>query len=167
MSDPITDRTAQLLNHSEFGLVPLSELYRMLTNEGLMPWIDMDAFSWLIGTDSRFEIVDGLRDIDLLDEDVQFELEMRGLLGGPRVMLRSRKVPPEVVILDLLHQLHDMNAALEEAWNMRPQNDPEVEAELVNLLMMGDMLERELLHVLQVDKLLDVLSLYEQTHELE
>ena len=50
---------------------------------------------------------------------------------------------PEALKKDVLHHLHEMNTALETAWQMRPDDDPEMEAELIGMLMMADMLERE------------------------
>jgi hypothetical protein len=48
----------------------------------------------------------------------------------------------------LLH-LQEMNKALETAWQLRPSDNPEVEAELLNLLLMGDMLERQIKQALE------------------
>jgi hypothetical protein len=67
-------------------------------------------------------------------------------------------------MLDMLLHLKEMNKALETAWNLRPTDNPEVEAELLNLLMMGDMLEREIKRALETGTLIiDVESRNEPT----
>jgi hypothetical protein len=144
MSDPISNRVARILSESSHVLVPLDELYDQLTNEGLMVWMTPDLLEQLLVSDERFEIYEGLADSDLFNPMVQSELQMRGLLGGPLVMLQERVSSTEEVMLDMLLHLQEMNSALETAWQLRPEDNPEVEAELLNLLLMGDMLEREI-----------------------
>lgn len=143
MSDPISNRVARILSESPHVLVPLDELYDQLANEGLMVWMTPELLEQLLVSDERFEVYEGLADSDLFNPLVQSELQMRGLLGGPLVMLRERVSSTEEVMLDMLLHLQEMNSALETAWQLRPDGNPEVEAELLNLLMMGDMLERE------------------------
>jgi hypothetical protein len=143
-TDPISNRVARILNESSHVLVPLDELYDQLANEGLMVWMTPELLEQLLASDDRFEVYEGLADSDLFNPMVQSELQMRGLLGGPLVMLRERVSSTEEVMLDMLLHLQEMNSALETAWQLRPEGNSEVEAELLNLLMMGDMLEREI-----------------------
>jgi hypothetical protein len=143
-SDPITNRVARILSQSSHVLVPLEELYDQLANEGLMVWMTPELLEQLLIDDERFEVYEGLADSDLFNPMIQAELQMRGLLGGPLVLLRERVSSTEEVMLDMLLHLQEMNSALETAWQLRPEGNPEVEAELLNLLMMGDMLEREI-----------------------
>ncbi len=143
-SDPITNRVARILSESSHVLVPLEELYDQLANEGLMVWMTPELLEQLLIDDERFEVYEGLADSDLFNPMIQAELQMRGLLGGPLVLLRERVSSTEEVMLDMLLHLQEMNSALETAWQLRPEGNPEVEAELLNLLMMGDMLEREI-----------------------
>ncbi len=81
-------------------------------------------------SDDRFEIYEGLADSELFDLMVQSELQTRGLLGGPLVMLEERATSSEEVMMDMLLHLQEMNTALETAWQLRPDDNPEVEAEL-------------------------------------
>lgn len=152
MGDPITDRVEQLLTVSDHILVPVDMLYEQLAGEGLMAWIEPDIFEYLLFSDDRFEIVESFGDTALLGlgEDVAL-IDDYNFLGGPRVMLRSRADPPQALMLDVLFHLQEMNRALETAWHQRPVDNPEIEAELINMLMLGDMLERELRDALDVD----------------
>ncbi|MGC9348060.1 MAG: hypothetical protein ACP5JG_07990 [Anaerolineae bacterium] len=149
MGDPITNRIAQILMESEHVLVPVEAIYDRLASEGLMVWMTPELLEQLILTDERFEIYEGLADSELFNPMVQAELAARGLLGGPLVMLLDRGSTTEEIMLDMLLHLQEMNEALETAWNLRPADNPEVEAELLNLLMMGDMLEREIKRALE------------------
>ncbi|MCU0519805.1 MAG: hypothetical protein MUF84_03800 [Anaerolineae bacterium] len=144
MTDPITKRVTQILSESEHILVPLDELYDRLANEGLMVWMTPELLEQFLMSDDTFEIYEGLADSDLFNPMVQSELQTRGLLGGPLVMLQERATSGDEVLMDMLLHLQEMNTALETAWQLRPENNPDIEAELLNLLMMGDMLEREI-----------------------
>lgn len=148
MTDPITLRAAEKLATMEHILVPLVDLYEALVAEGLMSWTNMDMFEFLLASDPRFEVVQGLEDLDILSQVLQAQLELQGFWSGPLVMLHSRAMDMQALIRDVLYHLREMNAALETAWQLRPADDPEVEAELISMLMMGDMLEREIADVL-------------------
>lgn len=149
MHDPISNRVAQILYESDHVLVPFDDLYDQLTNEGRMVWMTPELLEQLLTADERIEIYEGLADSELFPTIVQAELQARGLLGGPLVMLRERASTSEEVMVDMLLHLQEMNEALETAWQLRPEGNPEIEAELLNLLMMGDMLEREFKRALQ------------------
>lgn len=154
MSDPITNRIVQILEESEHVLVPLEELYDRLFSEGLMIWMTPELLEDLIFSDERFEIYEGLGGLEFFNPFIQAELTSHGLLGGPMVMLVGRDASSEDIMMDMLLHLQEMNKALETAWQLRPPDNPEVEAELLNLLMMGDMLEREIKHALKTGALM-------------
>ncbi len=149
MSDPITNRAAQILSESPRILILLDDLYDRLTNEGLMVWVTPEFLEQLLLSDDRFDVYEGLANSDLFEPTIQLELRKRGLLGSPMVVLRERVTSTQDVMVDMLLHLQEMNQALETAWYLRPQDNPEVEAELLNLLMMGDMLEREIKRALE------------------
>ncbi len=151
MSDPITDRAVYLLSKISHILVSLEELYLVLESEGLMAWMPFGLFVALMSADERVDVIDELGDYGLFESVLEEELEMRGLLHGPLVALRSRASSPEALMHDVLEHLQEMNQALEMAWYLRPDDDPEIEAELLDMLMMGDMLEREVKHALHLD----------------
>ena len=149
MIDPITNRIIQILNESKHLLVPIEELYNALRGEGLMSQTSEETFEQLIVTDERFEVYESLGHSDLFHPTIQAELRARGLLTGPLVMLRERSANTEQIMHDVLLHLQEMNEALETAWQLRPEGNEEIEAELLNLLMMGDMLEREIRQAIQ------------------
>ncbi len=149
MIDPITNRIIQLLTESEHLLVPIEELYHSLLAEGLLPLTSEETFEQLIATDERFEVYESLGHSDLFHPSIQVELRARGLLTGPLVLLCERSASSEKIMLDVLLHLQEMNLALETAWQLRPEGNNEIETELLNLLMMGDMLEREIKHAIQ------------------
>ena len=143
MTDPITLRAAEELAASSHILVPLHDLYQTLVSEGMMSRTNLEMFDYLLASDPRFEIIEGFGDLGILSETTQTQLELQGFWGGPLVMLRSRADEPHALRKDVLYHLREMNIALETAWQMRPADDPEIEAELIGMLMMADMLERE------------------------
>lgn len=151
MSDPITNHIAHLLETSDHIVIPFDRLYQTLVAEGWMPWIDTDMLESLIVDDPRFELLDGLSEIDTFRPALLAELEIQGLLLGPLVMLRDRASSSEVVMLDLLNYLQAMNRTLESAWHKHSAQEMADEAEILNLLMMGDMLERELKQSLNLE----------------
>ncbi len=149
MADPITDRAVQLLSAETGVFMSLEDLYNTLASEGLMAWIDPDTLLDLIESDERFEIIQGLEDFIMLEDDeTGDEMEGLNLLGGPWVLLKDRDASPLEIMTDLLQHLHRMNQTLEQAWK-RAFNDPAAESELINMLMLGDMLERKVRETLR------------------
>jgi hypothetical protein len=167
MNDPMTNRIARILDESAHVLMPLEDLYDRLANEGMMSWMTPELLEGLLISDDRFEVYEGLADSDLFNPMIQAELQSRGLLRGPLVMLRSRATSGEEVMLDMLLHLQEMNTALETAWKLRPQNNPDVEAELLNLLMMGDMLEREIKRALETGSIVVQLDPNEENMDVD
>lgn len=150
MKDPITARAAHLLMQSSHILVPLEDLYTALEDEGLMAWIDPEMFEYLMATDETFVIIEGLEALEMLTPLLRAELQMQGFWSGPLVMLRLWTAFPSLILEDLLTHLQDMSDALESAWQTRSPNDPFSEAELLNMLMMSDMVAREISGVLHM-----------------
>lgn len=148
MTDPITDRAAQLLATSEHIIVPLEELYKDFISEGWLSWLELDVFEALLSVDPRFDVLGGLSDLHDFRPSLLAELEVQGFLVGPLVMLRDRAFAPEVVMLDVLNHLEAINYSLETAWRQHSAQELADEAEILHLLLMGDMLERELKHSL-------------------
>lgn len=167
MIDPITRRIILFLSESAHLLVPIEELYSALWDEGLLSATSEEDFEQLLVFDDRFEIYESLGHSDLFHPSIQAELRARGLLTGPLVMLRERGASTEQIMLDVLLHLEEMNQALETAWQLRPEGNDEIEAELLNLLMMGDMLEREIRHAIQSGTIVmefDVADTEDTTH---
>jgi len=150
MKDPITARAAYHLAQSPHILVLLEDLYNALVAEGLMAWISPGMFDYLIASDDTFEIIDGLEEFDMLSPLLREELRMQGFWTGPLVILRRWLAFPHLILADLLVHLHDVSDALETAWQTRTPDDPVTEAELLNMLMMSDMVAREIISTLHI-----------------
>ena len=150
MKDPITARAAHLLAQSSHILVPLEDLYNTLEDEGLMAWIDPEMFDYLMATDDTFVVIEGLEALEMLTPLLRAELQMQGFWSGPLVMLRLWTAFPSLILEDLLTHLQEMSDALESAWQTRSPDDPFSEAELLNMLLMSDMVAREINGALHV-----------------
>ncbi len=147
MPDPITDQTAYLLEQDPSVFVPLDTLYDVLFEQGLMAWIDLETYYLLLLDDDRFEILEGLEEMIFGEEiDAWNGLNVLDFLRGPWVRLRTRIVSPEVVLQDLLVYLENMNETLEATWQYLPAGPESEEAkeDLLNMLMWGDLLERQI-----------------------
>lgn len=144
MKDPITTRAAHILAQSSHIVIPLEDLYDDLMDEGLMAWINLEMFEYLMTTDETFVVIEGLEELEMLTPLLRAELRMQGFWSGPLVMLRQWMTLPSLILEDLLTHLQDMSSALETAWQTRAVDDPVTEAELLNMLMMSDMLAREI-----------------------
>jgi hypothetical protein len=147
MSDPITRRAEQLLICEPESFVPLERLYEVLLQEGLMAHVDRWTFRLLLEVDARFEVFDWLEETLLpgpLEEMVG--LEILDLFHGPWVLLTARKSFPLEVMQDLAHHLHRLNEELERTWRHLPDlpGVEEAKAGLVDMLLLGDLLERQI-----------------------
>jgi hypothetical protein len=147
MSDPITDQTVYLLELDPAIFVPLETLYDVLFEQGLMAWIDVEMYRRLLSADERFEVLGGLDEL-LFGEDIDTwnDLNVLDFLSGPWVRLRKRVISSELVLYDLLQYLQDMNETLEVTWQYLPEGPDSKEArrDLLNMLMWGDLLERQI-----------------------
>jgi len=154
ITDPISNRVVQILQTSERIVLPLQELYQNLTIEGWLTQIDIAMFEYLLASDKRFELLEGLNSTDIINTSLLGQFDIRDIFAGPLVMLHNYAISTETVLLDVLRHLQEMNLALEHAWQARPVNDNELENEILSLLMMGDMLERQIKHSLHLDPLM-------------
>ncbi len=141
MPDPITNRVVQILTHNPETFVPLEQLYDALANEGLMTWTNLGTFARLLEVDERFDLIADFGELIAI-EGPPAAWKSLGWLGGPWVLLHSRRNFPRKLLRDLLRHLHQINQEMERVWPQLP-NDPEVQANLISLLMLGDMLERQ------------------------
>jgi len=149
MPDPITDRASQILASKQESFIPFEQLYDALAREGLMAWIEPRDLLKLLLDDERFEIVEGLEEVILLEDgETGNEMEGINMLGGPWVMLRERNISTLEVMSDLLTYLHQLNQSLEQVWK-HLINDPETEGEIINMLLLGDILERRVRETLK------------------
>ncbi len=165
MSDPITNRVAAIMAASDEVYIPIHYLYQQLTAEGLMVWTDLPTFQWLLSNDERFEVLQEEFEEPLeLMSDLEAELEALGIFPGVQVKLRARQASETEVMRGFLRHLRHINYVLEELWRWRSEaDDPEGEADLIQLLMFSDMVEREIARVLSEHS--DLLSAVEKRAE--
>ncbi len=144
MSDPITKHVFHILLKEKEVLVPLSDLHRRLLSEGMLLQIDPPMLEQMLREDSLFRVIHGIQDLKLLHLSAQAHLHNYNFINGPYVMLRLWDAYPPLVLHAVLRQMHDMNIVLEMAWKMKSDVDPAESEMLLHLLMVGDLLEREL-----------------------
>ena len=163
MDDLITRQLEQLLRESKNIFIPVGELYDRLAARGMSAWMDESLLMQLLLEDDRFIVLEGLEEA-LFSEDAPFSRRLRelGLLRGPWVVLSERIVSPSAVMADLLHYLRELNAALESAWQRMMEEEPEIAQDILNLLMMGDMLERQVKQALRDAVVQDMENLLEK-----
>ncbi len=146
MADPITDQTAYLLTIDDAAFVPLDFLYEELMGQGLVSEVPFDYYCWLLESDERFEVFEGLAEMLFGEVEGWVQPQVLAFLNGPWVHLLGRPFTMDDLIRDLLHYLMKVNETLEITWQYLP-DEPEAAAakeDLLNMLMWGDMLERRL-----------------------
>ncbi len=162
MDDMITRHLERLLRESKNIFVPVDQLYEQLVAQGMGPWMDEDLLLQLLVEEGRFIVLDGLEEA-LFTEESLFSQRLRelGLLRGPWVVLGERILSPSVVMADLLHYLRELHTALEAAWQTMASEEPDVADDILSLLMMGDMLERQVEQALRDTVIEDLQALME------
>lgn len=149
MTDPITNRVLNLMAQESELFIPLRRLYRMLSGEGLLVRTDLSTFRQLLASDERFELFPGdLTEDEALNPELEAALEVLDLYPGERVKLRSRQASDSDLMRGFLTHLRQLNGVLESMWRVRSGDDPEGEAEILQMLLWGDMVEREVQQLL-------------------
>ena len=150
MDDPITTRAIEILETEPDFFVPVKKLWLMLQGEELALDTELEAFYRMLVDDGRFEFMPDMDDTEEAEDDPEFALEMEremealGFYGGPRVKLISREMTAEDVFAAMARSLTRMNEALQGAWETRPEEDQEIEDQLLDILAAGKKLEREI-----------------------
>lgn len=150
MDDPIITRTIEILETDPDFFVPLKKLWLMLQGEGLALDLEIESFSRMLRKDERFEFTtgvdhaEGFDDTPELADEMGQEMEMLGFYSGERVKLVSREMKAEDVFAAMTRSMARMNEALQSAWDARPEGDQEIEDQLIDILAVGQKLEREL-----------------------
>ena len=130
--------------------VPVKKLWLMLQGEGLAIDMEMEDLHRMLANDKRFEFTDGIDHTLGFEDDPEFreeidrEMEALGFYGGPRVRLVSREMTAEDVFAALTRSVTRMNEALQGAWDTRPEEDTELDDQLLDILAAGQKLEREI-----------------------
>jgi hypothetical protein len=161
MHEKTLERVIEVLETDPDIYVPVKRLWLMLQQEGLETDDEMEVFSNQLSADDRFEFAPGVSlgmesaISPQVREQGEREMEALGFFGGPRVKLISREMTAEDIFTGLRNSLVRMNDALQNAWETRPDGDPETEDQLLEILSAGQKLEREIQELLGQDKKLD------------
>jgi hypothetical protein len=150
MGNHIMTRVIEILETDPDFFVPVKKLWLMLQGERLALNIELQDFHRMLMADERFEFTPGtdysqeFEEDPAYAEDMEREMEALGFYSGPRVKLVSREMAAEDVFAAMARSLTRMNEALQGAWETRPENDQEIEDQLLDILAAGQKLEREI-----------------------
>lgn len=144
------NRIITILETDPDFFVPIKKLWLMLQGEGLALDLEMeDLHAWL-QADGRFEFItgvdhtEGFKDDPATAAEMEREMEALGFYSGPRVKLISREMTAADIFAGLSRSLTQMNEALQSAWDTRPEDDPETEDQMLEILALGQKLDREI-----------------------
>jgi len=150
MDNRIITRIVEILEIDPDFFVPVKKLRLMLQGEGLALDIELEDLARTLADDARFELAPGVDHKEGLEDDPEFaeeterEMEALGFYSGPRVKLASREMTAEDVFAAMARSLTRMNEALQGAWEARPEDDQEIEDQLLDILAAGQKLDREI-----------------------
>jgi hypothetical protein len=132
---------ADVLSSGDDIVMPVRSLWLDMQNRGMGRGLSLDSFATMLESDERFEFLEGPED-DEDGEEVSL-LEELGFEGGPHVKLASRELTADYVTRMLRRSTENMLAALEGAWEMRPDDDPEAEQQLLEVMTLAQRLKSE------------------------
>jgi len=150
MDKLIITRVVEILETAPDFFVPVKKLWLMLQGEQLALNIELEDFHLMLMADERFEFTPGVdyreefEEAAEFAEDMEREMEALGFYSGPRVKLVSREMVAEDAFAAMARSLTRMNEALQRAWETRPEDDLEIEDQLLDILAAGQKLEREI-----------------------
>lgn len=132
---------ANVLGSSDDIVMPVRTLWLDMQDRGLGRGLSMDSFTTMLESDERFEFLEAPT-FDEEAEEVSL-LEELGFEQGPHVKLASRELTADYVTRMLRQSTENMLAALEGAWEMRPDDDPEAEQQLLEVITLAQRLKSE------------------------
>ena len=144
------NRIINILESDPDFFVPVKKLWLILQGEGLALEIELGDFHDWLESDDRFELVagvdhtEGFKNDPALAVEMAREMEALGFYSGPRVKLASREMTATDIFAGLAHSLSQMNEALQSAWEARPEGDRETEDQMIEILALGQKLDREI-----------------------
>jgi len=158
MNNRMIDRAIEILEIEPDFFIPVKKLWLKLREAGLAQTIELEDFHRMLLNDARFEFTPGvdytekIQDTPELTQAMESEMEALGFYSGPRVKLASREMTPEDAFAAMARNLAQMNAALQGAWETRPENNQDVEDQLLEILAAGQRLEREFQSLIEQQK---------------
>lgn len=148
MDERTLSRVIEILENAPDFFVPVKKLWLTLQGEGLALDVDLPDFYNMLLNNGQFELASGVDHEEGFDdpavaEEMENEMESLGFYSGPRVKLVSREMTAEDIFVGLARSLKQMNKALQNAWDSRPEDHQETEDQLLEILAAGQKLERE------------------------
>jgi hypothetical protein len=150
MEDRTMARIVEILETDPDFFVPVKKLWIMLQEEGLAQSIDLEKFHHLLEADDRLEFTSSIDSAAELSDNPVFafgteqEIETLEFYSGPKVKLISRTLTAGDIFAGMSQSLTQMNQALQNAWEARPENDQATEDQLLEILAAGQKLQREI-----------------------
>ena len=148
MKDRIKEKVTELLVHADFFMMPLEWVTERLSED---PEIDLEFTD-----DSLFTIIQEYEEFRLFESPEvelsaamkgfisQEELKKMGFCNSRRVMLKERTPSKTELIEFLLNKANQTFETLKKAWDIRPDNNQEIEDQLLQALAKSQKLQREL-----------------------
>ena len=158
MDDPTISRVIDILQNDPDFFVPVKKLWLTVQGEGLALDTELDDFHHSLLNDERFEFAPGVDHREGFEDSpedagkMEREMESLGFYGGPRVKLVSREMTVDDIFSAMSRSLARMNEALQNAWEVRPEGDQDTEDQMVEILAVGQKLEREIRELIEQPK---------------
>lgn len=155
MDDHTINRIMSILETDPDFFVPVRKLWLMLQGEGLALDVEEDELYEWLQADGRFEFIpgvdhtEGFKDEPALAAEMEREMEALGFYSGPRVKLISREMTAADIFAGLARSLSQMNQALQNAWDARPEGDTETEDQMLEILALSQKLDREIRELIE------------------
>ena len=155
MNSSAMQRIIEITRSDPDFYVPVKKLWLMLQGEGMAIDMEMEDLYQVLANDERFEFTERMDHTLEFEDDPEFRneidraMEAQGFYGGPRVKLASREMTAEDVFAAMIHSVARMNEALQGAWDTRPEEDTELDDQLLDILAAGQKLEREIQRLIE------------------
>jgi len=151
MKNQVKEKITELLTNADFFMVPVEWIHNTLSKDPeLSDKLSTDIILEIIKEEKKFKIFESPNaelssDIKaMLSHD---EIKHMGFNDGPRVMLTDR-IPTNTELIEfLLNKANQTFKTLKKAWDIRPENNQQIEDQLLKALAKSQKLQRELREV--------------------
>ncbi len=148
MKNSIKERMTELLIEADFFMMPVEWIKdKLLEDLEVTTQLSNEKLIEIIKEDEKFRLFESPKlqlSSDLKDFVSQDELKKMGFCKGPRVMLKER-VPTKIELIEfLMNKANQTFETLKKAWDIRPENNQQIEDQLLKALAKSQKLQREL-----------------------
>ncbi len=147
----IKEKITELLKNADFFMVPVDWIRDNLSKDPeLSGKLSTDMILEIVQEEKQFKIFESPN--AELSSDVkamlsQDEIKHMGFNDGPRIMLTDR-IPTNTELIEfLLNKANQTFETLKKAWDIRPENNQQIEDQLLHALAKSQKLQRELREV--------------------